>query len=99
MVSSLLLIYLDCPKLGIQSKQTPLNFKLLIQRYAQFCFLDKSPEIFCPSHFVNDFSRKMFLLYDQISSSDSRYFWICRAICILKLFVSQAVISENLKLT
>ena len=36
MVYSLLLIYFDSPQLVIQLKQTALNFRLLIQRYAEF---------------------------------------------------------------
>ena len=53
-----------------------------------------------PPHFVYDFSRKMFLmLTDQISLFDCLYFSRYWAICVLQLFVNQAVTSQNLKLT
>ena len=57
-----------------QWKQLIWNFKLLIQRYAQFIFLAKGSGIVSAPHAVNDFSRKYFpfyiLLTDQISLSD-----------------------------
>ena len=54
-----------------------------------------------PSHFVYDFSRKMFLnlLADQISLSDCLYLSRYWAICVLQLFVNQAVTSQNSRLT
>ena len=41
MVHSLVSIHFDSPQLGIQEKQTVQNFRLFIQRYAQFLFLRK----------------------------------------------------------
>ena len=41
MVCSLVSIYFDSSKLGIQCKQTAYNFWLLIQRYSQFWFFRK----------------------------------------------------------
>ena len=56
--------------------------------------------VFLP-HFVYDFSKKCFscyiLLTDQISLSDCLYFSRYWAICVLQLFVNQAVTLQNLK--
>ena len=65
-----------------------------------FNFLEKGLGLVSPLHFVYDFSRKMFhilhsinLLTDQISLADCLYFSRCWAICVLQLFVNQAVTS------
>ena len=50
----------------------------MIGRYAQFWFLEKGLGIVSLTHFVYDFSRKMFSCYtlytDQISLPDCLYF-------------------------
>ena len=59
------------------------NFRLLIQRYAQFLFFRKGSGI----HLLYDFSRKMFLILysnDQNSLSNCLYFSKHLAICVLK---------------
>ena len=60
-------------------------------------FSEKGLGTVFPPHFVYDFSRKMFLMLysitDQISLSDCLYFVRYWAICVLQLFVSQAVTS------
>ena len=65
-----------------------------------FEFLEKDLGIVSPPHVVYNFSKKSFLYYialaDQISLSD--IFRYC-AICVLQLFVNQAVTSHILKLT
>ena len=64
-----------------------------------FNFSEKGLGLVSPPHFVNDFSRKMFLmchviqLTDQISLSDCLYFLRYWTICVLQLFVNQAVTS------
>ena len=62
-----------------------------------FNFSEKGLGLVSPPHFVYDFSRKMFpcyvLLTDQISLSDCLYFLRYWAICVLQLFVNQAVTS------
>ena len=57
MVRNLVSIALD---LHVQQKQTVQNFRLLSCRYAQFYFLEKGPGLVSSSHFVYNFSRKMF---------------------------------------
>ena len=72
-----------------------------------FDFSKKGLGLLSPPHFVHGFSRKLFpmlhsikiLLTDQISLSDCLYFTRYWAICVLLLFVNQAVTSKNLKLT
>ena len=60
-----------------------------------FNFPEKGLGLDSPPHFVDDFSGKMvlliFLLTDQISLSDYLYFLRYWAICVLQLFVNQAV--------
>ena len=67
-----------------------------------FDFLNKGLGIVSPADFVYDFSTKMFLtLYsitDQISMPAYLYFLRFRAICVLQLFVNQAVKSKISKL-
>ena len=46
---------------------------------------------FSQKKFSHDYSRKMFLLTDQVSLSDCLYFLIYRAIFVLQLFVSPVV--------
>ena len=62
-----------------------------------FDFLDKGLGIVSPAYFVYDFSTKMFLNYilstDQISLSGCLYVLRYWAICVLQLFVNQAVTS------
>ena len=41
MIGSLVSITFDSPKLGKQSKQNIQNFRIFIQRYAQFWFFRK----------------------------------------------------------
>ena len=65
-VCSLVSIYSDSPHFAIQQKQTKANFRLSIQRYVYFDFLEKSLEIVSPPYFVCDFSRRMFLMLCSI---------------------------------
>ena len=60
-----------------------------------FEFLEKGLEVAPPPHFVNDFSRKMFLklLTDQFSLPGCLYFWRYWSIGVLQLFVKQDVMS------
>ena len=62
-----------------------------------FNFSEKGLGLVSPPYFVYDFSRKMFkcytLLTDQISLSDCLYFSRHWVICVLQLFVNQAVTS------
>ena len=64
---------------------------------------EKDLGLVSPSHFVYDFSRQMFLMLYSTnwpnSLSDCLYFSKYWAICVLKLFVSQAVTPKNLRLT
>ena len=53
---TLFLIYSGSPRV---SHTIETNFKLLIQRYAQFQFF-KNFALVSPPHFVHDFSRKIF---------------------------------------
>ena len=61
-ICNLISMYFDGPQLRIQQKQTVKNFRLLIQRYAQFWLLKKFLGIISPPYFVFDFSRKTFLM-------------------------------------
>ena len=58
-------------------------------------FLQNGLAIVSPSHFVHDFLRKMLIMLysvkDQISLSNCLYFLRYWAICVLQLFVNQAV--------
>ena len=60
-----------------------------------FIFSIKGLRLVYSPHFVHDFLRKVFpsyiLLTDQISLSDYLYFWRHWAICVLQLFLNQAV--------
>ena len=62
-----------------------------------FNFSEKGLGLVFPSHFMYGFQEKYFscyiLLTDQISLSDCLYFSRYRAICVLQLFVNQAVTS------
>ena len=62
-----------------------------------FHLLGKGLELVSSPCFVNDFLRKMaqltVLLTDQISLSDCFYFSRYWAICVLQLFVNQAMTS------
>ena len=63
-----------------------------------FCFSEKGLRKVSPPYFVYDFSTKKcftyyILLTDQISFSDCPYFLRYWAICVLQLFVNQAVMS------
>ena len=64
-----------------------------------FDFSEKGLWLVFTPHFVYDFSRKNVTLTDHISLSDSLYLSRYWAICILQLFVHQAVTSSNLKLS
>ena len=63
-----------------------------------FYFLDKDLEIVSPARFVYDFQQKCSLCYilltDQILLSGCLYFLRYWAICVLQLFVNQAVTSK-----
>ena len=63
-----------------------------------FDFLEKSLGMVSLTYFVNEFSRKTFLMLysDQISFSDCLYFLRYCIICTLQLFVSQTVTPELL---
>ena len=62
-----------------------------------FNFPEKDLELISPTYFVDDFSRKTFscyiLLTDKTSLSDCLYFSRYWVICVLQLFVNQAVTS------
>ena len=62
-----------------------------------FNFSEKGLGLVSPPHFVYDFQEKCFLCYirltDQISLSDCLYFSRYLAICVVQLFVNQAVTS------
>ena len=79
--------YFDSPQLSIQQKQAAQNFRLLIERYAQF--LEEGLGIVSPPHFVYDFSRKCLpryaLLTNQTFLSECLYFSRYSAICVLQL--------------
>ena len=63
MVSPLVSIYSGSPQLGNTIKTNSWNFKLLVQRYAEFwSFRKGSRAIFFSPHFMYDFWRKIFLL-------------------------------------
>ena len=62
MVYSLVSIYFSSPQLCIQQKQTIQNFRELIQNMLNFYFLEKGREIISRTHFLYDFSGKMFLV-------------------------------------
>ena len=68
-----------------------------------FDFLEKGLWIVSPSHFVYDFSRKVFLksysITDQISLPNCFYLLRYWSICVLQLFVNQVVMSYIFKLT
>ena len=68
-----------------------------------FSFLEKGLGIVSPPYFVLIFQQKCFSCYilvtDQISLSDCLYFSRYWAICLLHLFVSQAMESQISKLT
>ena len=68
-----------------------------------FNFSEISLGLVSPPHFVYDFSQKCFscyiLLTDEISLSDCVYFSRYWEICVLQVFVNQAVTSSFLKLT
>ena len=67
-----------------------------------FNFSEKGLGLVSPSHFAYIFEEKCFscytLLTDQISLLDCCYFLRHWAVCVLQLFVNQAVTSQNLKL-
>ena len=61
-----------------------------------FNFSEKDLGLVSPPHFVNDFLRKMFLMFGkkfQILLSDGLFFSRYWTICILQLLVNQAVTS------
>ena len=79
------------PQLDIQSKQTAQNFRILIQRYAQFWFFRKESgksffTAFCVCRFKKNDSDVIFMLYSFLSS-DCLQFLRYQAICALQLFV------------
>ena len=66
-----------------------------------FDFSEKDLGLVSPPHFVNDFLRKMFLMFGkkfQILLSDGLFFSRYWTICILQLLVNQAVTSQSFKL-
>ena len=68
----------------------------------QFDFLEKRLGIVPLSHFMYDFSRKMFLMLystEQTSLPNCLYFLRYWSICVLRLFVNQIVTLYILKLT
>ena len=67
MVCRLVSIYFDSPQVDIRYTQTIWNFRIVIQRYAQFSFLEKSLAIVPPPQFGCDFSRKMLLMLYSIN--------------------------------
>ena len=64
---------------------------------------EKAPRLVSSPHFAMIFQENCFSCYslstDQISLSDCLYFSRYWAICVLQLFVNQAVPSQSLKLT
>ena len=65
----------------------------MIQDMLNFKFPEKGLRLVSPPQFVYDFSRKIILLTEKISLSDYLYFSRNWAICVLQLFVNQAVAS------
>ena len=66
-------------------------------------FSEKDLGLLSPPHFVHDFWRKTFLMLYSINWPNFivwfLYFSRHRAICVLQLFVNQAVMSKYFKLT
>ena len=62
-----------------------------------FNFSEKAQGLVSPTHFVYEFSRKIFLMlhFNIIILTDQ----ISLAECVLQLFVNEPVTSQNLKLT
>ena len=94
----------NCIKLQTIDPEILILILILIFNFNfNFNFPEKGLGLVFPPHFVYDFSRKMFLLLhlltDQISLSDFLCFWRYWIICVLQLFINQAVMSWNLKLT
>ena len=58
MVCNLVSIYFDTRQVSIQQKQSALNFRLLIQRYAQFWFFRKGSGSSFPTTFCVWFFKK-----------------------------------------
>ena len=67
---NLVSITFNSPQLGKQLKRNILNFRTLIQRYAQFRVLEKSLGIVSLPHFVYGFSRTMFLMLHSANWPD-----------------------------
>ena len=63
MVWSLVLIYFDSPRFGIQQN----NLDYCSRDILNFDFLGKSPVIVSQPHSVYDFSKKMFLMLNSIN--------------------------------
>ena len=74
-------------------KSLDYGFRVILNFY----FLGKGLRIISLSHFVYDFSRKMFLMYvlltDKIPSSDCLYLMRYLTICVLQSFISHVLTS------
>ena len=84
-------IYFDKPQLGVQWKQTALDY--WSRNMLDFGFLEKGLSIVSPPHFVYIiFWEKCFscyiLLTDQISLPNCLYFLRYWSMCVLQLFVN-----------
>ena len=84
-------------KWGYNKSKLHKTLKLLIKRYAQCSFLEKSLRIVFLHHiFCMIFQQKCFsryvLLTDQISLSDCLYFLRYWTICVLQVLVNQVVL-------
>ena len=66
-VCSFVSIYLDRPQLDMQQKQTVWNFRLLVNRYAQFWLFRKGTGIEFSAKLVYGFSREIFLMLYYIN--------------------------------
>ena len=72
MFSTVVSIYFVSPQLGHAIKA---NFRVSIQRYAQFWFFRKGLGLAPPPHFVFNYSRKLFLMLYSINWANFSVRW------------------------
>ena len=93
LVCSLVLIYFDSLQLAIQQKNKLCKILDYLSRDTlNFHFSEKALALVSPSHFVDDFSRKMLLMLhstDQHSLSDCLYFSRYWTICVLQFLLTR----------
>ena len=66
-VRTLASVYSDSLQIGIELKQVYKTVHYWSRDMLNFVFLEKDPGIISPSYFMNDFSRKMFLMLHSIN--------------------------------